>query len=113
MCISDNVLRNQLIVFEQLTHSSLVPFCGGSFIESLIFRVLKAGPVFPLIYQESLMSCLSVTLGIEEPSERCSMSFGKIGRELCFVADYESPLSYYSSIEPCRAERGFKLKTAF
>lgn len=54
MCIFENILGNQLIVLEQLTHTYLVPFCAVRFIESLIFRVLGACLVFPFLYQGSL-----------------------------------------------------------
>lgn len=64
MCIFENILGNQLIVLEQLTHTYLVPFCTVSFIESLIFRVLGAGLVFPFLYQESLR-CYQLQLEIK------------------------------------------------
>lgn len=51
MCIFACVLGRQLVVLEQLTHSSLVPFCDVSFIESLILGELEACLVFPLRQQ--------------------------------------------------------------
>lgn len=79
----DGVLGHQLIVLEQPT-CSFVPFCGVSFIEPLIFRVLEACLVFPFgrRHASRVRGVLAVSWREIKSAVRDVMcSLGKIGRQ--------------------------------
>lgn len=83
----DGVLGHQLIVLEQPT-CSFVPFCGVSFIEPLILRVLEACLVFPFGRRQASGVCgvLAISwLEVKSTVRDVMCSLEKIGRQPYFV----------------------------